>query len=212
MIENDYKHSSDDQDIIAYELLGERKYFVDVGAGNGIHGSNTFLLEKKYGWSGICIEAHPTHVLMLEQSRACICHKDIISDKKGYSDFCYETVRIAQHYEPSPLRHAYGGGSGLISTHHLQAEKREGWDTQTVKTVTLDDILKQYNAPKHIDFLDIDVEGAELQVLKGIDWENTSFGLINVEDRDDLALNFLKQKGYAKWKTVGMLDTMFKPC
>ena len=203
-------YASDKQDIIAYELLGEGKYFVDVGAGNGMHGSNTIVLEKQYGWKGICIEAHPYHTPTLKAGRNCICLQSVVSDKEGLSNFCYEAVNtptVALHN----LNHSWAGGSGLVSCHHLSPEKISHWYTQLASTVTLDSILKTHNAPKHIDFLDIDVEGAEFKVLKGINWEDTSFGLINIEIINDRVLQFLEQKGYVSWQKAGQ-DTMFKPC
>jgi len=48
-------------------------YFLDIGAHDGIHISNTYLLERRYGWSGICIEANRDTFLKLQKNRKATC-------------------------------------------------------------------------------------------------------------------------------------------
>ena len=57
--------------------------------------------------------------------------------------------------------------------------------TYLVNTIRLDELLKEYNAPSFIDYLSIDVEGAELEVLKSIDFTNYSFGYISIEHNNN---------------------------
>ena len=76
---------------------------------------------------------------------------------------------------------------------------------------TLSSILKKSNAPKEIDFLSLDVEGAELEVLKGVDFDEFSFKFMLIEVRDIKRMeNFLYQYGYVLEKQFSSHDYLFK--
>jgi len=75
----------------------------------------------------------------------------------------------------------------------------------------MNDILKASSAPKNIDFLSLDVEGAELEVLKGIDFNEYSFKYILVECRDINELEtFLNKSGYRLIEKFSFHDYLFK--
>ena len=73
----------DNKDEFIFDLFPDSKnsYFVDVGASDGIYGSNTFSLEKR-GWSGLCVEGHPDLIQDLEKNRSCEVSQSLISDKE----------------------------------------------------------------------------------------------------------------------------------
>ena len=75
----------------------------------------------------------------------------------------------------------------------------------------LNNILKKYNAPKQIDFLSLDVEGAEIEVLKGINHKENRFKLICIESRDIKKIkNFLEMNEYLFLEKLDGLDYLFK--
>ena len=77
--------------------------------------------------------------------------------------------------------------------------------------VTLNSILEKSKAPKEIDFLSLDVEGAELEVLKGIDFDKFSFKYMLIEVRDIKRMeSFLLQHGYLLEKQFSTHDYLFK--
>ena len=79
------------------------------------------------------------------------------------------------------------------------------------KAKTLNSILLDSKAPKVIDFLSIDVEGSELEILKGIDFDNFKFKYILIECRDiDIISNFLSKKHYTLLKQMTHHDYLFK--
>ena len=77
--------------------------------------------------------------------------------------------------------------------------------------VTLNSILEKSKAPKEIDFLSLDVEGAELEVLKGIDFNKFSFKFMLIEVRDIKRMeSFLLQHGYLLEKKFSTHDYLFR--
>lgn len=119
--------------------------FVDVGAGNGVHGSNTLYFENR-GWRGLCIDADPRNHETLRR-RGCAVETCAISSTPGLSSFGM--------YAHKPSR------SGLT---------RRGTDYHEIHVTchTLDDLLDRWRI-EQIDLLSIDVEGSELDVWDSFD-------------------------------------------
>jgi FkbM family methyltransferase len=79
------------------------------------------------------------------------------------------------------------------------------------KAIRLQDILVESNAPKHIDFFSLDVEGSELNVLKGIDHSFYKFKFILIEIREFKKVNkFLNKKNYKLIDSFGGRDFLYK--
>ena len=155
------------QDRLVGDVLFRNKpgFFVDVGARDGRVISNTYYLEQ-IGWLGIAVEPHPSLFEELKRSRNCKTVNAAISDRQGELEF----VKMLE--EPY-------GHSGLLSTFRdttwLENKKHE---IIPVPTVTLEQVLTGIS---RIDYLDIDVEGHELEVLRGLDLFNHSIGVVGVE-------------------------------
>lgn len=161
--------------------------FVDVGARDGEMISNTAYLERELGWTGLAIEPHPDLFQKLVVSRRCKCINVAASDQEREA---MEFVKFLQ--EPF-------GNSGLLSSFvdkaRLAAIKHE---IISVRTSPLSSLLENI---RHIDYLDIDVEGHELSVLKGIDFNTVNIHVIGVEsiegsNKVDTIDAFLKEKGF----------------
>jgi FkbM family methyltransferase len=170
-------YSQFQQDLIVLKLCDFKKggYFVDVGANNGIDGSNTYLLEKEYDWKGICIEPLPEEFNKCKECRSCLCYEyAVYSESNLKLNFCVSELL-----------------SGIEDTHLIKNKEQNFIDPSffknnykgdiIVQTKTLTDILDESNAPKYIDYLSIDVEGAEIHVLNGIDFNRYTFGIIHIE-------------------------------
>ena len=99
---------------------------------------------------------------------------------------------------------------------HIQSGKKFLSSTEDVFSFgavaeTLTSILEKSNAPKEIDFLSLDVEGAELEVLKGVDFDRFSFKYMLIEVRDIKRMeSFLHQYGYILEKQFSPHDYLFK--
>ena len=80
----------------------------------------------------------------------------------------------------------------------------------SAKTQTLNDVLKQANAPAKIDLFSLDVEGAEIEVLKGINFSEYRFKIICVETSNfSLINNFLESKNYRFLRKISSHDYIF---
>ncbi len=138
-------HSQIGQDIWVLEtaLPGVRDgYFLDVGSGDGTVASNTKALEER-GWKGICVDPFPTHM----EGRACQMFKEVVYSEAG--------KRMTFHTAGE-----LGGLAKTLGEWKAYAEKSP---TVEFTTVTLGDILARAKAPQRIDFMSLDIEGAELE-------------------------------------------------
>ena len=181
------------QDVIALSLkgLGEPGFFVEFGATDGVVLSNTHLLEKHYGWKGILCEPAGKWHAALEQNRDCTLDTRCVFSESGKSVSFSETSLGAL----STIT------SFLDSDHHRSSRKKH-YISYEVKTVSLIDLLAEHNAPEFIDFLSIDTEGSELEILESFDFGKHEFGFICVEhnytaNREKLK-TLLESNGYSR--------------
>lgn len=174
------------QDLYVLEYLGNKRlgYFVELGASDGIKCSNTYLLEKEYDWTGILIE--PTEEYnKLVKNRKSLTFKECVSDcvKKvkfisgttnddwGYTDF--------SHYQLSGIKDNFETD---ITMNNRICRRRScvGSEIEMI-TTTLDTVLDKAKAPKIIDYLSLDIEGEEYNVLKNFPFDRYQFRIITVE-------------------------------
>jgi FkbM family methyltransferase len=137
-------------------------FFLDVGSGDGTVMSNTKTLEQK-GWTGICIDAFPKNM----QDRTCQVFKEAVSDESG------KKVKFFAHP---------GLWGGIVDT--LSDERKKIIETAPIvelTTVTLRDILERAKAPRFIHFVSIDLEGGEVNALKGFPFDEYRIGALTVE-------------------------------
>lgn len=160
------------QDLTVLKFYNNKRngYFIEIGASDGITLSNTYLLEKEYDWKGICVEPVPVKYEMLCKNRPnSLCY-----DKAVYNESeKHVTFDIANNSD------LYSGISGHIDCHQnlVNANKSQ----IVVTTISFNDLLERSEAPKMIDYLSLDTEGSEYEILKSIDFSRYGFGLIDVE-------------------------------
>jgi hypothetical protein len=137
-------------------------FFLDVGSGDGTLVSNTKALEQK-GWTGICIDPFPRNM----QDRTCQIFKEVVFSKAG------ERVKFWAHTD------LWGG---IVDS--LDAARKDIMHTAPIvefTTVTLADILERANAPRFIHYVSMDIEGGELNALKGFPFDKYKIGGLTVE-------------------------------
>jgi FkbM family methyltransferase len=142
----------------------QRGFYVDVGAADPTLGSQTWHLEQA-GWDGIVIEPRPDYAEKLRQHRRA----------KVYEAACSSPRNVGT----KPL-HLLAGFSSLRDELVVAGMRPRG--SIDVATTTLDQILIDAKAPVPIDFVSIDVEGHELEVLEGFDLARWQPRLLLVED------------------------------
>jgi hypothetical protein len=169
-------------------------YFLDVGSGHGTIGSNTKALEAR-GWTGICVDPFPTHM----DDRTCLVAKDVVSSTPG--------VVVSFHTHAG-----LGGIAGSLGKWKDEASKSPAVE---LTTTTLGHILDRAKAPAFIHFLSLDIEGAELDALRGVPFDRYRFGAMAIEHneeepkRSDI-VEFLRGRGYRRVHTYKQ-DDYFAP-
>lgn len=156
------------------EKLKNKKngYFIDIGAHDGYNNSNTWTLEKYYEWQGICVEPNPSYrgYPTLLKNRNCICENLCISDKNEMVPF------VARGRSPE-----VSGICNDLANPLIPAAVKKGHPVIQVQAITLDNLLKKHNSPMVIDYLSVDTEGHELNVLKSVDLNEYTFLTLTVE-------------------------------
>lgn len=168
------------QDLWVAETFGGMHggFFVDLGAYLPIVASNTYLLERKFGWKGICIEASSKLCKKLRAKRSCICVEACVSGNGADADFLIEGGAYAGMVSQYPQGHRAALLKYLPRSRVLQGE---AWKTQRMPTVTLESILDAQRAPPVMEYLSIDVEGAELSILQTFPFHRYLFLAMTVE-------------------------------
>jgi FkbM family methyltransferase len=135
-------------------------FFLDVGSGDGTVGSNTKALEEK-GWTGVCVDPFPKNM----QGRTCQMFKEVVFSEAGQK----VQFKVA------------GDLGGIAQDLGRWKSSADGSPTVEFTTVTLGDILERAHAPRYIHYMSLDIEGAELDALRGLPFDKYSFGALDIE-------------------------------
>ena len=155
---------------VLYELREKRNgYFVEFGACDGKSLSNTLLLEKTFGWQGALAEPARAWHEALYRNRDCY-----ISDK-----CVYKTDGAEVQFNEVDIGELSGMMELVESDFH--AHFRQEGRQYGVETISLQRFLAEARAPKRIDYMSIDVEGGEFDVLQSFDFSRHDIALISVE-------------------------------
>jgi FkbM family methyltransferase len=169
--------------------------FVDVGAYDGVSGSNTFFFEKFLGWTGLCIEPDPALFARLTAVRSCPCVQTCIADKDGTARF----LRVVDGLT------MMGGLVGHYdSAVRMMVTERSQTQLVDVATQRLETVLTQYGIAE-IDYLSLDTEGSELAILKAFDLSRYDLRALSVEDNktSDDVRDYLERHGYRRLVKLG---------
>ncbi|MEW6510895.1 MAG: FkbM family methyltransferase [Bacteroidota bacterium] len=170
-------------------------YFLEVGSADGVTLSNTFLLEKRYGWRGICIEANPLVFEDLRRVRTVTCLNVCIDAVEGEIDFLQ--------------RGLYGGIVGMETDNPPNTALEEGSRLLRLRTEPLASVLVREGAPHIIDYLSIDVEGREDRILKEFPFSDYVFNCMTVERPKEGLREVLSRNGYIVIKEIPHHDVFY---
>jgi len=171
--------------------------FIDIGANDGITFSNTYFFEKK-GWSGICIEPIPEVFEKLKKNRKCNCICGVMSEKNiEFSEFLHVTGASEML-------------SGILDKYdndHLERIEKDIKNNNEKKEIIK---VQNFNFNKiikftHIDYLTIDTEGSEFDILKTINFSNFEIKVISIENdyKNNNINDFLKNNNFKYLTTIG---------
>lgn len=167
-----YSQKAQDRWILSAVFPGRTAgYFVEVGVGNGLTESNTYALERDYGWNGVLIEANPRYAASIRRLRRAVCVNSCVDVHVGSVEF---------------LCNGYTGGIVAEDTDNCSRVRGRLLRTNKtsisrMSTTTLGAVLDEVRAPHEIEYLSLDVEGAELRVLQGMPFDRYSVMAMTVE-------------------------------
>jgi FkbM family methyltransferase len=163
-------------------------YFVEFGATNGVDGSNSWLLEKQFAWSGIVAEPARCWHGQLRMNRNCIIETDCVwRDSNSVLTF-----NETDSGEYSTI--------DSYSASDLHGQERATGKRYDVNTISLEDLLEKHGAPREIDYLSIDTEGSEYAILSDFNFDKYQFRVITCEHNfspaRDKVHDLLTRNGY----------------
>jgi len=207
------------QDIILDERIFKAKrngVFVEVGALDGFGASNTYFFEKERDWSGLLIEPNPIEYNKMDNNERSLSKKEncAISQVEQEVNFlsiggpCNVLSGILEFYHPQHMQRVERE-LDMYKDYPVGHELHSTKEVVKIKSSRLETLFDKYNM-KDIDFVSIDVEGAELEVLKSINFEKVNITCFLIENNYGLEkeTEFLKNNGY---KILGNIqwDTLF---
>lgn len=192
-----YSQDNQDKFLETYIFKGYKNgFFMDIGAHDGININNTLYFEINNSWTGINVEPIKEIYEKLKHNRSqCINLNCAVSDTDGKAEFICNvgyTEMISGLKDSFDIRHKqrldkenslYGGCTNIIEV-----------ETKKIETIC------DENNVKHINYLSIDVEGGEFNVIKSINFEKVFIDVIgfenNYKDVGEKIVKFLNTKGY----------------
>lgn len=142
--------------------------YLDVAANDPVSISNTYFFDRCLRWSGVCVEANPSYFEKIHRLRSCHMVPTCVGRREG------EMVEFALS----------GGSGGILGSSNKHMEKWMKADVHipTIKArcTTIQKVLDRGNI-RVVDFMSLDVEGHELNVLMGIDWTRTRINVMSIE-------------------------------
>lgn len=194
-------HSQLGQDLFVLETLNQKKngFFIEIGAGNGKHLSNTYLLEKEYNWDGILVEPNKSSFKACTNLRHCrVINKLILNSE--VATVLFHEKRIGEF--------SFSEGYGNKNSNDVI-------DSYEIESIKFEEIFRDFSIIPDIDFLSIDTEGSEVEILSSINFSKYRPNIICIEhnyvkSNRVYIKNFLKSKGYIiVYSGISLWDSWF---
>jgi FkbM family methyltransferase len=181
--------SQNQEDLFLPSYFGRKSkgFLLDIAAADGITFSNSFKLINELDWGGILVEPCPVH-----KSNLDILYSDV-PEVKVFNGAIHQTLTEVEFNE---VEFQEIGLSNITGGH--PAASRYQHKTYTVPAIDINSLLKQYNAPTTIDFVSLDIEGAEGEVVNYWDFEKYTVNLWCIEEGGKFE-PLLNSKGYQRF-------------
>jgi FkbM family methyltransferase len=163
-------------------------FFIEAGGADGISESSSYTLEKDFGWRGIILEPCREFYEQLIKIRESKCFRAALSDTDGKATFITAKDKF------------YSGLSESISDWHKDTVYKEGFIEEEVETISAKSLLQNNNCPAIIDYIALDMEGSELQVLKAFPFNQYLVKLFIIEISDVRIRELMFENGFLELK------------
>ena len=180
------------QDLIVLDLFGFKKngYFIEAGACDGKLNSNTYFLEKNFSWTGLLIEPLSLYFDSLVQNRKSLCKNYALTP----SDLKQSEFLEVKSNDLSTLKG--------YEDNDYHSENRQKNKIIMVDSISLFSLMNNVSSPRVVDFLSLDTEGSEYDILKNFNFNEYKFNVICIEHNFNnnriLISKLLIKNGYKK--------------
>ena len=179
-------------------------FFLEIGAYDGVTGSNCLHFEKFMGWDGIAVEPSRTQFRFLQKKRTC----QTINKAVGFADHTVEFIEVVEG-----LKQMSGVNSKEFAgtKSFVENDKASRMVSYQIETVS---VMEMLDGRSEVDFMSLDIEGPELQVLESIDFDALRIRVIAVENNaagSPKFRRFFDKVGYSYYDTVGYDEIYFHP-
>ena len=161
--------SRDKQDRYAIDNIFKCKkngFFLDIGASDGVNENNTLLFERYYDWDGICCECDSRVLVNLRNERTCkIINSPMFHTTGQIVNFELHQMNVLSSISGYQVPKYHSPTSAIVN----------------MTTISLNDCLKYFGAPHVIDYMSLDTEGSEYDILSTFDFGNYKINYIAVE-------------------------------
>ena len=200
-------------------------YFVELGAVDGRLLSNTLALEESFGWDGLCIEPSSKYQDLLKSGRRCAFSNAVVSSGPTgrwiqFMDHVRDPVHLIKPNTATEMEevgiNAQGQRISILPTDDgMYSGILDAFDTYDPtggavvqrQVMTIGDLLDKVGAPARIDFLSLDTEGSELDILSSFPFETRTLGALTVEhnhnqEKRDAIRRLMESKGYVRVRCI----------
>jgi FkbM family methyltransferase len=169
--------------------------FVEIGAYNGVCFSNSYFFEKELDWRGLCIEPVPRVFADLQKSRTCTCIQAAMAGTEGVMQF----VDIEKLEELSGLKKFFDEEPHRwhVVNLYLASTPGSSYKIIDIPVITFNKTMDEHGITR-VDYLSIDTEGSELDIIKSIDFDRIAIYVISVENNENThdVRDILESKGF----------------
>jgi hypothetical protein len=194
------------QDMWVAFASGFRRHgtFLEIGSADGFTLSNTYMLEKGLSWTGVCVEPAKVWHLQFQKLRRCVLDERC----------CFSTDDVEMTFleTPQPLLSTLTQNRFSDSHGHERVKGSE----YSVRSVSLNSLFAQYFPRGYVDFLSIDTEGSEEEILNSFDFSRYHFNFAAIEigfdtDKRNRIETLLSKNGYRRvWEELSEFDDFYE--
>lgn len=165
------------QDLIMQMYLGWKTngYFVEFGATDGYDISNTYLLEKEFGWTGILAEPARYWHDKLPANRSCNIDFSCVWPRSN-EKVLFNEGNVRPDASTAEMYMDY--------TTDIELFRGGTKERYEVDSISLNDLLAKYNAPKDIDYISLDTEGNEIEILTSFNFNQYKVKFFSIEHNE----------------------------
>ena len=191
-------HSQVQQDKVIHTMFPWSGYFIDLAANDWKYLSNTYSLERYGGWNGLCIE--PNSIYWEGYlNRRCMMVSAVISNSND------DLIQFATGNE------AFGG---IIDTDSAKVRPKEKFkkrnEVKKFYTVNISNIFEKFAVPSTIQYISLDVEGAEERIIESFPWIAYTVLAFTIERPSKKVLEILEDENFVEIGVLGHFgDTMY---